>query len=487
MRTQMFTQQNGDRPSVANIAILLTDGVSNVNAFDTIPEAEKVRADNIHIYGIGIGLADTKELSQIASLPISENMFVVKTFDELSVLKEKVFEQFCPGGFEQTSRAIVTRPPITVAPTARGGCANAESDIIFILDSSTSVSAPNFKKMLDFIVDFVSAADIDSGSVRIGAVLYSTDVEIQFHLNKYSTKQEVIDAVREIPYVYGSTNTYGGLNVMRTQMFTQQNGDRPSVANIAILLTDGVSNVNAFDTIPEAEKVRADNIHIYGIGIGLADTKELSQIASLPISENMFVVKTFDELSVLKEKVFEQFCPGGFEQTSRAIVTRPPITVAPTARDSGNVRIGAVLYSTDVEIQFHLNEHSTKQEVIDAVREIPYVYGSTNTYGGLNVMRTQMFTQQNGDRPSVANIAILLTDGVSNVNAFDTIPEAEKVRADNIHIYGIGIGLADTKELSQIASPPISENMFVVKTFDELSVLKEKVFEQFCPGRYEHV
>ncbi|CAE1248471.1 unnamed protein product [Acanthosepion pharaonis] len=207
---------------------------------------------------------------------------------------------------------------------------------------------------------------------------------------------------------------------MRTQMFTQQNGDRPSVANIAILLTDGVSNVNAFDTIPEAEKVRADNIHIYGI-------------------------------------------------------------------DSGNVRIGAVLYSTDVEIQFHLNEYSTKQEVIDAVREIPYVYGSTNTYGGLNVMRTQMFTQQNGDRPSVANIAILLTVGVSNVNAFDTIPEAEKVRADNIHIYGIGIGLADTKELSKIASPPISENMFVVKTFDELSVLKEKVFEQFYPGRYEHV
>ena len=200
-----------------------------------------------------------------------------------------------------------------LCPYSVGGCANAKSDIIFILDSSTSVSAPNFQKMLDFIVDFVSAADIDSGNVRIGAVLYSTDVKIQFHLNEYRTKEDVIDAVRKIPYVYGSTNTYGGLNVMRTQMFTQENGDRRSVANIAILLTDGVSNVNAFDTIPEAEKVRADNILIYGIGIGLSNTQELSQIASPPISENMFVVKSFDELSVLKEKVFEQFCPGRYE------------------------------------------------------------------------------------------------------------------------------------------------------------------------------
>ena len=200
-----------------------------------------------------------------------------------------------------------------LCPYSLGGCANAESDIIFILDSSTSVRAPNFQKMLDFIVEFVSAADIDSGNVRIGAVLYSTAVKIQFHLNEYHTKQDVIDAVKKIPYVYGSTNTYGGLNVMRTQMFTQQNGDRPSVANIAILITDGVSNINSFDTIPEAEKVRADNILLYGIGIGLSDTTELSQIASPPISENMFVVQNFDELSILKEKVLEQFCPDRYE------------------------------------------------------------------------------------------------------------------------------------------------------------------------------
>lgn len=164
--------------------------------------------------------------------------------------------------------------------------------------------------MLNFIVDFVSAASIDNGNVRIGAVLYSSDVKIQFHLNAFQTKQEVIDAVLQIPYIYGSTNTYGGLNTMRTVMFTAENGDRPSVANIAILLTDGVSNVNAYDTIPEAVKARDAGIHIYAIGIGLTDTTELSQISSLPVDENMFIVTDFNELSNLKERIFDQYCPG---------------------------------------------------------------------------------------------------------------------------------------------------------------------------------
>ena len=204
-----------------------------------------------------------------------------------------------------------------LCPYSVGGCGHAESDIVFILDSSTSVTAPNFEKMLDFIVHFVSAADIDSGNVRIGALLYSTDVKVQFQLNEYQTKEDIIDAIKKIPYVYGSTNTYGGLNVMRTQMFTQQNGDRPTVPNIAILLTDGVSNVNAFETVPEAEKARADNIHIYAVGIGLADTTELSQIASPPIAENMFVVDDFQALTALKEKILDQFCPGSYTHDYR--------------------------------------------------------------------------------------------------------------------------------------------------------------------------
>jgi len=58
-----------------------------------------------------------------------------------------------------------------------------------------------------------------TGSVQIAALVYSTEVEIQFRLNQFKTKADVIDAIDKIPYIYGSTNTADGLESMRTDLF----------------------------------------------------------------------------------------------------------------------------------------------------------------------------------------------------------------------------------------------------------------------------
>ena len=94
-----------------------------------------------------------------------------------------------------------------------------------------------------------------------------------------------------------------------------------------------------------------------------------------------------------------------------------------------------------------------------------------------------MYTAANGDRPGVPNVAIVITDGVSNINSRRTIPEAEQARAAGIHIYAIGIGLTDTTELGGIASKPVDENLFSVKEFSELRNLRSKVFSALCKRR----
>uniref|UniRef100_A0A0L8FYL2 VWFA domain-containing protein n=1 Tax=Octopus bimaculoides TaxID=37653 RepID=A0A0L8FYL2_OCTBM len=160
--------------------------------------------------------------------------------------------------------------------------------------------------------DFLSDASIDSGKVRIGVVIYSTYTEVQFHLNRYKSKHDILDAIDNIRYMIGSTHTYGGLYTARTQMFTAENGDRAGVPNVIFLITDGVSNINALQTIPEAEAIRAENIHIYAIGIGLTNTSELNQIASFPPTANSFTVDDFNELQGLKHKIFESYCPGTY-------------------------------------------------------------------------------------------------------------------------------------------------------------------------------
>jgi Mg-chelatase subunit ChlD len=190
------------------------------------------------------------------------------------------------------------------------GCDKAEIDLTFVLDASTSVTQANFELMKDFVKDFLRIADIDNGNVRVGVLIYSTEVHLQFQLNTYRTKGQIFDAIDQIPYRYGSTNTADGLKTMRTQMYTAVNGDRPGVPNICIVVTDGVSNINSRRTIPEAEQARAEGIHIYAIGIGLTDTTELDGIASKPVDENRFAVQEFSELRSLRDKVFAAFCPG---------------------------------------------------------------------------------------------------------------------------------------------------------------------------------
>ncbi len=80
--------------------------------------------------------------------------------------------------------------------------------------------------MKQFVKDLVKEADVDRGSTQIGIISYSTEVHVQFHLNKYHSLSAMLKAVDEIPYRHGSTNTADSLKVLRTQMFTSQNGDR---------------------------------------------------------------------------------------------------------------------------------------------------------------------------------------------------------------------------------------------------------------------
>ena len=179
-----------------------------------------------------------------------------------------------------------------------------------MLDSSTSVGQDNYAKMLKFCKDFLHAANIDSGDVRVGVVSYSTKVTVEFNLNEYKNRKDLNEAIDNIPWRYGSTNTADGLLSMHDVMFTAANGDRPNVPNIAVVITDGVSNINSRRTIPEAEAARKKGIHIYTIGIGLTDMREVNGIASRPASENAFAVQNFDELEGLDESIFESICPG---------------------------------------------------------------------------------------------------------------------------------------------------------------------------------
>ena len=162
--------------------------------------------------------------------------------------------------------------------------------------------------MKDFIKDFISDADVDGGNVRVGVNVFSKKSNIEFNLNTYTTRAEIFTAVDDIDYIGVSTNTADALKKTRTEMFTVNNGDRPGVENIIILMTDGKSTTNKKRTIPEAEITREAGIHIYAIAIGYDDFSEVDAVASQPANKNRFAIENFDKLQELKRTVFAVFC-----------------------------------------------------------------------------------------------------------------------------------------------------------------------------------
>jgi len=162
--------------------------------------------------------------------------------------------------------------------------------------------------MLETTKNFIRDLDIDSGNVRVAIITYSTNVRVEFDLDTFTDRDTITRAVDNIKYVYGDTNTADAIKMMRTRAFSTRNGDRPDVPNVCVIITDGVSNINAYETIPEANLARQQGVEIYAIGIGVSQSRELDGIAGNP--SNRFDFENFEDVEIQMETIYQHLCNG---------------------------------------------------------------------------------------------------------------------------------------------------------------------------------
>lgn len=183
-------------------------------------------------------------------------------------------------------------------------------DIVFVLDSSTSVGGVNFKKMLNFVQQIISDAYVHPSGIRVGLMTFGTSSKIIFHLNEIGNKLTLNKEIEKVAYSYGNTNTADAIRTMRRKMFQKENGDRENIKNVAVIITDGVSNINHNLVSTEAKLAHDMDIQIIAIGINLNSLNELDSIASRPLEQNRFVVDDFNRLAEIKTSLFPTTCLG---------------------------------------------------------------------------------------------------------------------------------------------------------------------------------
>ncbi|CAE1248462.1 unnamed protein product [Acanthosepion pharaonis] len=374
---------------------------------------------------------------------------------------------------------------------AIGDPANIKADITYLVHVTKGVKKSEMEDLVNFLKSLLSNANIASGDIPELRTIASEPSGLHsFFVDDYASLSSVtpnilsmippIDVSASIPTVPVPSKpanprvytTSDELDLVFAIHLSEKVND-VEIRELTVYIKDLLERANI-----ASELTRNAGNRIFTVGIQLDDKAELETISSKPTDQNVFAVISFNELPLTKREIISQL----YALRADAPVTTtvaPKVGIGfPGVQELDKISSDGFSFPTQDFRTLETQLTSVAQAIcfeIDLDYFIPE-RGQKNPFGSASEAPSP--TQP--DRVEVPTNSKLYNK--YGFGAVPTVPEAENARADNIHIYAVGIGLADTTELSQIASPPISDNMFVVDDFQALSALEKKILDQFCPA-----
>ena len=170
-------------------------------------------------------------------------------------------------------------------------------DLGFVLDSSGSL-ANDYHKEKDFLKALAGSFGISADGSRAGVVTFSSRAEHSIKMNEHVNINSFNTAVDNIALMGFQTRIDIALRLTQKELFAIQNGGRPNVQKILILLTDGsqTPTPGAEDPGDIADEIRNAGITVLVVGIGAnTNPAELKDMAG-GNDDKVFSAKSFDEL-----------------------------------------------------------------------------------------------------------------------------------------------------------------------------------------------
>ena len=187
------------------------------------------------------------------------------------------------------------------------GC-KAESDVAFIVDTSSYMGEKNFGKVKRFMRNIVQKLALYNDQSRVAVVTFSGMPTVERYLSEPTTKEDVMGAINALHYDGNYPFIADALDVVAEDVFTVEKGDRPFAQNYAIVITGGVL-FSQFET-PLKHNPRDEGIHVFGIGVGLnkKNADQLNMIVSNP--EAAFLEQDPDRLNTIVDSLVGVLCEG---------------------------------------------------------------------------------------------------------------------------------------------------------------------------------
>ncbi|XP_048881519.1 collagen alpha-6(VI) chain-like [Brienomyrus brachyistius] len=386
----------------------------------------------------------------------------------------------------------------------------AVADVVFLVDGSSSIGLGNFKKVQQFLLTLVGSFDVSSAQVRVGLVQYSTSPHLEFLLNTYQEKEQVLNHIRSMRYRAGGTFTRLGLEFMLTTLFTAEGGSRAHVGvpQFAMVITDGKSQD---DVKQAADMVKRRGITVYAVGIKDAELEELHDIASMPVSKHVYNVYDFAALQGVSHDIVRVLCTTVGE-AARHVVQVPQECATANVADimflvgtspnsspnafqemknflrgfvesleigPNSVQVGLVQIGDDSHQEFLLKDNRDQTTLLENLDRLRQRAGSANIGKALQLIKTRYMAKAGGNRSPmvVPQIVIVVTDRSSEDEADDI---ASDLRGQGAFIYVMTVGMTDTKKLQKISNSPHEHFLLTAQSYSSLTTMKDKLLQVVC-------
>ncbi|KAG7231641.1 hypothetical protein INR49_010960 [Caranx melampygus] len=415
----------------------------------------------------------------------------------------------------------------SVKKVLQSGNKDCQMDIAMVIDSSNNIGRRRFNLQKNFVTKLAAMLRVGPTGPHVGLIQASDSPRMEFLLTNYTQPKELLFAIKELAYLGGDSNT--GKAIMHTAetFFIQENGGRRGHPRVMMVLIDGWPS----DDLEQAAKFARDSgVNVFLVSVAKPAPEELAMVPDKDFvkkavcKDNGFFSYAIPSWFSTTKHV-KPSARGSAHWTAcsavRHLSTCPPAhlsTSSPvhlstcsrkTCYNSVNIgflidgsssvgegnfqlvldflsgvassfdisdvgaRIGAVQFTYDQRLEFTMSDHSSKEEVVTALKRISYMSGGTATGAAISYTTQRLFRRMGPGR----NFLIVVTDGQS----YDDVRHpAMLAHKQDIIIFSVGVAWAPMDDLRAMSSEPKDSHTFFTREFSGLADFITPLVQGIC-------